>query len=217
MASLFCLPKSPLSRASASGGFLSLRRESSCGLDNSICWSKAGSSSPWGEEPRKAVGVEDWVARGCCCCCCGGGIGCGCCGGGGCWGDSGACCCGLMAPRWLVEEEVPGTVMERKSIWGRPKEDRRQRTKGWEVCIYNSSYIVYVFLYILLLCPKCRTFFLINTFVSLCTICTYFLHIFKDLSWFKKTGPPLPTLVYLTYLDKDQKYWFDECIWMLRM
>lgn len=42
----FCLPKSPLSRASARGGFRSLSSESSCGLDNNICWSKAGSSSP---------------------------------------------------------------------------------------------------------------------------------------------------------------------------
>lgn len=94
----FSSPKSPLSRASASGGFLSLRSDSSCGFDKSICWSKAGSSSPWGEDPRKAIGVEGCAAS------CGG-----------------ACCCGRTAPRWLAEEEVPGTVMERKSIRGRPK------------------------------------------------------------------------------------------------
>lgn len=99
----FCLPKSPLSKASARGGFRSLSSESSCGLDNSICWSKAGSSSPWGEEPRKAIGVEGCWGRGSGCCS---------------WG---ACGCGLIAPCWLVEEEVPGTVMERKSMWGRPK------------------------------------------------------------------------------------------------
>lgn len=98
----FCLPKSPLSRASASGGFLSFRSESSWGLDNSICWSKAGSSSPWGEEPWKVTGVE------------------------GCGARCAAGCCGLTAACWLVEEEVPGTVMERKSIWGRPRGDRIQ-------------------------------------------------------------------------------------------
>lgn len=102
------LPKSPLNRASASGGFRSFRSESSCGLDNSICWSKAGSSIPWGEDPRKAIGVEGFGAR----CCVG-------------------CCCGLIALRWLVEEEeeVPGTVMERKSIWGRPTGQKGQRMK----------------------------------------------------------------------------------------
>lgn len=106
----FGLPKSPLSRASASGGFRSFRSESSCGFDKSICWSKAGSSRPWEVEPRKAVGVEGCGARGCDCC------------------RGGAGCCGRMAPRWLVE--VPGTVMERKSIWGRPEEHKGQMEKG---------------------------------------------------------------------------------------
>lgn len=144
----FCSPKSPLSRASASGGFRSLRSDSSCGLDKSICWSKAGSSSPWGEEPRKADGVEGCVVRcccGCCCCCC-----CGCCGD--CCCCCGACCCGLMAPRWLVEEEVPGTEIERKSIWGRPKEEGRY---GWEVSIWQVRKLCWCFFLILL--PWCTT------------------------------------------------------------
>lgn len=40
--------------------------------------------------------------------------------------------CGLVALRGLTEEDVPGTEMERKSIWGRPK---KYREVGLEFCI----------------------------------------------------------------------------------
>lgn len=117
------LPKSPLSRASASGGFRSLSSESSCGLVNSICWSKAGSSKPWGEVPRKATGAE------------------------GCGGRWRGCCpidtggCGLVALRGLTEEDVPGTEMERKSIWGRPKKYREAGLEFWSTSWQLSASI----------------------------------------------------------------------------
>jgi len=82
-------PRSPLSRASARGGLRSLSSDSSCGLLSSICWSKAGSSSPGREEPepeaREADGVDgcgaggrgagSWTEGAGCCCCCVGGCG----------------------------------------------------------------------------------------------------------------------------------------------
>lgn len=97
------LPRSPLSRASASGGFRSFSNESSCGFASNMSRSKAGLSSPWGEraepdpdpEPEPGVvawGGRDWVTLGR-------------------W----AWCC-LFWP-----EDVPGTAMELKSMRGRPK------------------------------------------------------------------------------------------------
>lgn len=90
------LPRSPLSRASARGGFRSLSNDSSCGFASNMSRSKAGLSNPWGERAEPGVvvagGGRDWVPLGT-------------------W----AWCC-LFWP-----EEVPGTAMELKSMRGRPK------------------------------------------------------------------------------------------------
>lgn len=113
-----CLPKSPLRRASASGGFRSFSSESSCGLDKSICWSKAGSSKPWGELPGKATGA----------------LGCGVRWRGCCPSDAGGC--GLVVLRGVAEDDVPGTEIERKSIRGRPKKCNENRSK---VCHFGTQ------------------------------------------------------------------------------
>lgn len=61
-------PRSPLSKASARGGFLSLSRDSSWGLASSISRSSAGLSRPWGNAGASGGDGRGRCAGGCCCC-----------------------------------------------------------------------------------------------------------------------------------------------------
>lgn len=83
-------PRSPLNRASARGGLRSFSSDSSCGLASNISRNRAGLSSPWGEEAGEAAG--------------------------GVWAALGFWAC--VVERWF--EDVPGTGMELKSMWGSP-------------------------------------------------------------------------------------------------